>query len=532
MSVTGHDFRSNFDLNLYPACKALLFIHLLYVSSFFCSILNPPSLSPINRDSQEKYFDLDYITSPSLSKVLPCPTVEASSRKIYHDESELIADVSITRPCSREVETSVEAPVCKMSVEKHEKSLDPSFESISLKISAGEPFINASSVKIIRDRGDVAMDVPHRKGILNELDTELPNRKVDKDTAGDLMDSHSRNVYRERCNLSLDVRKSLWTELEPSTDGLRKISRDMMGASMDSTSVKLARDNAEHLIEPRRMTRDSVGMSHDTGFKKLIRSKGECHLESSMTTLTKDKLAECGRISLKKISRDNLEYYTDTASIKMLPRETFEALRDTSTDLQEFGLEPLTCRGILRNEPEGSATSLRRRMPKISRDDASSSADSPAGSVSWDQADAPMELARQVKLREEFAASESSSLPCRTGQPDLMLTSQVPWKSSSDLYTVGPLSQLVYDGILEKACNSMASTPTNLSASTPNLPQSRKLAEVDSPVSPPKVVFASPCGDEKNKDKEKSKKSMKLKNLFKKKHESPSEKLQSGLQKL
>uniref|UniRef100_A0A3Q1G3P5 Tromal interaction molecule 2a n=1 Tax=Acanthochromis polyacanthus TaxID=80966 RepID=A0A3Q1G3P5_9TELE len=161
-------------------------------------------------------------------------------------------------------------------------------------------------------------------------------------------------------------------------------------------------------------------------------------------------------------------------------------------------------------------------------EDSDSSIDAPTGKISWDRVDVPFEIPKQVILMEELGASRP---------PDIMVTSQVPWKSSSDLHTVGPLSQLVYDGILEKSCSSTASPSTSLSASTPNLPQSRLLAEVEPPLQPLRAAVPTPAspsltGQEKNKEKDKSKKSLKLKNLFKKKNESTPEKLQSGLQKL
>ncbi|KAK5926610.1 hypothetical protein CgunFtcFv8_022168 [Champsocephalus gunnari] len=125
----------------------------------------------------------------------------------------------------------------------------------------------------------------------------------------------------------------------------------------------------------------------------------------------------------------------------------------------------------------------------------------------------------------EFHADSSVAKPLTKEADAVVETSQVLWKSSSEVLT-GPLSQLVYDGILEKSCHSVAKSPTSLSAST----------DVEPPLSPPTIAFQSPSlhsgtGDEKNKHKEKSKKSMRLKNLFKKK-ESTTEKPQSGLQKL
>ncbi|XP_037620846.1 stromal interaction molecule 2 isoform X1 [Sebastes umbrosus] len=502
------------------------------------------------QDSQEMYSDTEYMTSPPLSKMFPNPSVHASSQKLYQDETELFSDSSITKPLSKEVEAVVESPVHKTSVEELEacadvfcrktakdRLLDTSLETPSLKMSKDESLIEATSRKISRDRSEVPMDVAVRKVLSNELDAEFPARKIERDTIGDLMDTASRNVYRERSDLPLDMRKMLWNELEATTNvARRKISRDMMGASMDSASRKMMRDDVEHPFDSlsRRMTRNAMGMSLDS--RKFPWNKGDCQLDSSVKALAMDKMVEDARTPPRKISRDELEYCTDTAAIKMPPRERFEALMDprSSPEKQEFGLGPSTSRRILRDELEMSAGSLRRRIPRMPRDDIDTSVDTPTGKISW--VDVPMEIPKQSTLREKLGASESSSYPGRIGQLDLMVTSEVPWKSSTDLFT-GPLSQLVYDGILEKSCHSVAATPTGLSASTPNLPQSMLPAEVEPPLPSSRIALPSPAsppetGDQKNKHKEKSKKSLKLKNLFKKKTESTPEKPQSGLQKL
>ncbi|XP_042341597.1 stromal interaction molecule 2 [Plectropomus leopardus] len=505
------------------------------------------------QDSQETYSDSEYMASPPHSKMFPSPTVD-TSQKLCHDETELLSDGSITKPLSKEVEAVVESPVRKVSLEELEASLDvsskkmakdtaldTSSETPSLKISKDESLIEATSRKISRDRSEVPMDVEVRKELSNELEAEFPIRKVERDTKGDLMNTALRNVYRERSDISLDVRKVLWNELEETTDvAYRKISKDMMGASIDSASRKMIRDDVERPYNSvsRKFARDSLGTSFDSGSRMLPRNKGEFQLDSSVRASAKDKMVDAARTPPRKISKDELEYCSDTASIKMLPREKFEALMDASSspEKQEYGLEPSTSRRIMREEHELSSGSLRRRIPIVPRDDTDSFIDTPTGKISRDRVDVPMEIPKQSILREELGASESSSSTGRIGQPDLMITSQVPWKSSSDLST-GPLSQLVYDGILEKSCNSMAITPTSLSSSTPNLPQGRLLTETEPPVPPPRASIPSPAlpsetGDEKNKHKEKNKKSLRLKNLFKKKNETSPEKPQSGLQKL
>lgn len=423
----------------------------------------------------------------------------------------------------KEVEAVVESPVHKIPVEDLEtsvdiacskmaknKAADSSLETSSLKMSTEE----STSRKLSRDRTGLPIDVALKKGISNETGEEFSPRKVEKDPVGDLVEISQKNIYRERSDLALDVRKMLWDKVEASADvAQRKISRDMMGVSIDSASGKMTRDDPEYPFDSRRM-------SQDTGSRK---HKGEYQLDSSVRALAKEKMVETARTPPRKISRDELEYCADVASLKMLPREKREALVDTSSS--EFSFEPITSKCLQRNEPEKSAGSLRRRMPRMLMEDAESSIDTPTRKISWDRVDIPKEMPKQFILREE--SSESSSLSPRNVQPDLMLTSQVPWKPSSDFFTVGPLSQLVYDGILEKSCSSMFSAP--------NLSAGRLLAEMEPPPPPPpppqRVVLPAPSSSpseaahDKSKDKEKSKKPLKLKNLFKKKSEQTPEKL-------
>lgn len=482
------------------------------------------------------------------------PTMDSSSRRFYHNEDELLADSPTTKPLSEQEEAAADSPVHKMSQEKHEapvhldvscrkiakdKIFYHSLETSSFKISNQESHENVAPKKISRQRSDVSIDVALRKGVSHDFDIEVSLTKTEQDTAEDLMDIPSRQFYKERYDADLlEMKKILQPELETETH--RDTSGDNMESSINVASAKKMKDDAKRLTESRRLTRNSMGMSQDTASRKLPLNMGDCQHESSLRALPKDQVNDTAIIPERKISRDEMEYCIDTSSIKMHPRETMDAFRDTSNlkNTSEFGLESTKSRGILRNEAEMSASSLRRRIPGLPRSDTSpSSTDTFIDNISWDRVNASVDMPKNITLRDDFGRFESSSLPSRTGQPDLMLTSQVPWQSSSDLCTTGPLSKLVYDGILEKSCSSMASVYTPLSASTPNLPQSRMLSELESPLPSPKVVcpsLASPHerGDEKNKDKDKSKKTLKLKNLFKKKNETASEKSPSGLQKL
>ncbi|XP_028994236.1 stromal interaction molecule 2 [Betta splendens] len=454
------------------------------------------------QNSQEKYSDTDYVTSPSLSKIFPNSTIDSSHRKLYHDDIDFMSDSSITKPLTKEAEL----PVHKTSIEELEASVD------------------VSCRKMAKDKLETYN--PSLKMINRDTLIETTSRRIPR--TGDLMDS---NIYRERSDLSLDARKVFRNELDTSADVTpRKISREMMGTSTDSTSKKMLQDDVEHLFDSasRRIMRDSVGMSGDTVSRRLPWNKGECQLDSSVRALAMDKMVDTARTPPRKISRDELEYCSDTASLIMLHRETAQALMEASLENQEPGLDASANMKAMRDELEFQPGSLRRRIQRTPRDDFDSSTDNVMGRIPSDRVHTQMEMPKQSVQREELRASEPSVAPGQIEQPDLTMTSQVPWNVSSEPFTVGPLSQLVYDGILEKSCSSVAATSPKLSASTPAPPQSKPLTELEPPPLPPGNVLHE-TGDEKGKEKEKGKKSLKLKNLFKKKNDPSPEKLQGGL---
>ncbi|XP_068606841.1 stromal interaction molecule 2-like [Brachionichthys hirsutus] len=495
------------------------------------------------QDSGEKFSDSEYKTFPPHSKLFPCSAVDISSSKLCHDDAELLSDSSMTTILFKDAETVVESPVRKSYVQELEASTDVSFrkipkhkmsdlESPSTKISKEESLIEATSRKISKEKSEIPVNLTIRKGLSNEMDAECPAWKVERDKIGDFMDSASRNVYRERSDLPLDARKPFWDEIEKPTDvSSRKLSADMMGVSIDSATRTTIRDDADRPYDSvsKRISRDSMGVSLDTSSRKLPWNKGDGQLDSPMRALTTDQMVGSTITAARKPSRDELDHCSDNASMRMVPTEKSEAFLDypSSTEKQDFGLQPSTSRKILKDELEMSSGSLKRRTPRMPRDD--HEMDNPTGKISWTRADPSMEVPAQSLSREDLRASDSSLFFNQSGQPDLMITSLGPWKSSSDLFPIDPLSKLVYDGILEKSCNAMAASLTGISASAPNFPPGRLLEEVE----PPRATLPSPASScEGHKDKEKSKKSLRLKNLFKKKNESSPEKPHSGLQKL
>ncbi|XP_056136525.1 stromal interaction molecule 2-like [Lampris incognitus] len=505
------------------------------------------------QDSQELFPDTDYMAPLPASRTFSSTSSVDSTHKIYRDDMEMFADSSVRKSSSKELDAVVESPVCKISVEELEnsadfssrkmvkdKSIDIPLDTAASKMSKEDTdsLIDAASRKISRDRTEVSLDAS----------IDLVTSKVDRDTVGVLKDTASRNLYRDRSDLSLDVtvRKMLWNEIETSPDVVtRKISRDVMGLSLDSASRKTLRDELELPFDSvsRKISRDSVGMSLDTVSRKLVMDKGEYQLDSPVRTMTRDKMIETAATPLRKISRDELEYSSESTLRKILPREKMEALIDTSSrkvsgEKQEFSLELSASRRILRDELEMPAGFVRRR---IARDKIDSSIDTPTGKMSWDRVGVALEMPKQKIVGEKFVLSEPSISPGQMGQPDLTITSLEMWNPSSDLFSPDPLSQLVYDGILEKSCTSMATTASSLgdlSASTHYSAQSMLTGELDPPLTSPRIPIPSPSAtsperaQEKNTDKEKSKKTSKLKNFFKKKKDSASERPQSGLQKL
>lgn len=164
-------------------------------------------------------------------------------------------------------------------------------------------------------------------------------------------------------------------------------------------------------------------------------------------------------------------------------------------------------RRLLGEELEIVSGSLKRRVPKMPKDESDSFTDSTTGNRAHDGADIQLEVPKALVQKDNCRCLVSKSE--QTAPPDLMLTSQSLSKSPPSLLSSGPLNQLVYDGILEKSYSTAAPAPSNLSTG------------------PAKIRLGAASETHLLIQKEKSQKSVKIKNLFKKKNESAAEKVQS-----
>ncbi|KAK2865517.1 hypothetical protein Q7C36_001573 [Tachysurus vachellii] len=149
-----------------------------------------------------------------------------------------------------------------------------------------------------------------------------------------------------------------------------------------------------------------------------------------------------------------------------------------------------------------------------------------------DVVDVPVETVRPKISREKFLSSD----PGHFSQPDLTIGSLMLWTPPSD-----PLSQLVYDGILEKSyqnpLNVMSPGDLSLPASLPSTSTSSQ-SLVSSDGSASSSTQSGNLSPAESYSGKKGKKSLKLKNLFRKKKDKEKDKdtkqehPQGGLQKL
>uniref|UniRef100_A0A674A6V1 Tromal interaction molecule 2a n=1 Tax=Salmo trutta TaxID=8032 RepID=A0A674A6V1_SALTR len=248
----------------------------------------------------------------------------------------------------------------------------------------------------------------------------------------------------------------------------------------------------------------------------------------------------------RRISREEVDFLADSAQRRMaMTRDKLTLHLDSNSSHKmlrkkiEFPVEPPSAatRKISIDEHHEMCSHAGRRTnsDKIDR-----SIDTPTGKIYPDRVDSAPEIPKRRISREEYAGSSQLGYGPQVldrgqfGQPDLTLST--PWKQTQtpDPYTSDHLTELVYDGILEKSCITPATTP----ATTSDLITEGGEREGNPPVPPPRsgrslnTLPPEMRGERHQKDKDKSTKSSKLKNLFKKRKDHTPELPQGGLNNL
>ncbi|CAB1327136.1 unnamed protein product [Coregonus sp. 'balchen'] len=390
--------------------------------------------------------------------------------------------------------------------------------------------------------------------------TESPIRKISREELEASSDAAtSKTSSKDEPDSSsaenTDPRKIQRVKSETSMDtSADTAAKKILGRSMDSVSRKSSRDEYHevpleiHVSKKRSLLSTAMmGVSLDTGSRQMMReSRGEVSFDNTMRARPREEMVEAIGTPTRRISREEEEdFLADSTQRRMaMARDKLTLHLDSSSSHKvlrkkiEFPVElsSTAARKISREEHREMCSHTRRRTnsDKIDR-----SIDTPTGKISPNRVDGAPEIPKRRISREAYAGS-SQLCQCpqvldqgQFGQPDLTLST--PWKQTqtSDPYTSEHLTELVYDGILEKSCI----TP----ATTPDLPQritEGGEGEGNPPVPPPRSARSLNTlppemrGERHHKDKDKSTKSSKLKNLFKKRKDCSPERPQGGLNKL
>ncbi|XP_045074773.1 stromal interaction molecule 2 isoform X1 [Coregonus clupeaformis] len=389
--------------------------------------------------------------------------------------------------------------------------------------------------------------------------TESPIRKISREELEASSDAAtSKTSSKDEPDSSsadnTDPRKIQRVKSETSMDtSADTAAKKILGRSMDSVSRKSSRDEYHevpleiHVSKKRSLLSTAMmGVSLDTGSRQMMReSRGEVSFDNTMRARPREEMVEAIGTPMRRISREEVDFLADSTQRRMaMARDKLTLHLDSSSSHKmlrkkiEFPVEPSSTatRKISRDEHREMCSHTRRRTnsDKIDR-----SIDTPTGKISPDRVDGAPEIPKRRISRQAYAGSSQLGQGPQVldqgqfGQPDLTLST--PWKQTqtSDPYTSEHLTELVYDGILEKSCI----TP----ATTPDLPQRITEGgdgEGNPPVPPPRSARSLNTlppemrGERHHKDKDKSTKSSKLKNLFKKRKDRSPERPQGGLNKL
>ncbi|KAJ3614625.1 hypothetical protein NHX12_018196 [Muraenolepis orangiensis] len=281
-------------------------------------------------------------------RTFPSSSCIDSSRKLYRDEAmELFTDTSIRKTSCTELEASIEPVVHKISVEEVEASVelaqrkrkDKPMETPGLQMPE-------QTTESVMDSGFRRKSKERTEDLLGSQVRSAPSNEpeVNVEFATDTLDSVSRNIYRERSDLSQDAsnRKMRWSQPEALVDvAARRLTRNMMGS----------RGRASQKIN-----QGLNGNVYWAGCMKLAWNKDDIFLfESLVRPVPKEKIPENMGFPVIKMSRDELEYCVENTSRMFLPRYKLEAL---IREQQEHMFDPSAGRRTGRDDFDMSVGSL------------------------------------------------------------------------------------------------------------------------------------------------------------------------------
>ncbi|XP_076869667.1 stromal interaction molecule 2 [Brachyhypopomus gauderio] len=420
------------------------------------------------------------------------PGLDTPPRRLYREDVDLFSD-SVTRKISRSEHE--DTPSRKLSREEARESLRDS----SRKVSREELTVETPSRKTSRQEPEASVEPLSSSTGSQEPNLAVDSRMVKRNLAIDINNSSLRLSNREMSDSLVEPNPGL--RYREEADGSvsiqrRKVFREKKDLSGDSLSRVLPTDECETDIR-RKVFREKKDLSGDSLSRMMLADECDTDIKSGNSGPYTEGETD---FTLKTAGRDKADVpvempkgnlFKPEASIgDVSPFYRGKLFRGASMDggtrkktLDELDME--THRTMSFRERKDDGTSR-----KISRDQHS-------------------EMSKTS--RDEFLPAD----PGHFSQPDLTISSLVIWAPPPD-----PLSQLVYDGILEKSYQSPlhASSPTSLShaASLSSMSTSSQ-----SLVGSESSMSRSPRHDNTSPPESlsgvKVKKTSKLKNLFKKK---------------
>lgn len=495
-------------------------------------------------------------TGPTVGIKYTSPGLDTSPRKLYRDKLELFSD-SVTSKIP--LDGHENSPVRKISREE----LGVPLRSDSRKVSYEELQVETQARKISREEPEVALVSPV---CIKEPEGPVDFKKIPRSLPIDSTYSSIRLSTREKLDSPMEPYLGIryMDDTEVNVGSLqRKVSKERNDPSGEGLSKMTPKDEYVTDIQSGDTGQD-FDVDMDTAPRLMLREETQ-----KGHTLLKDKpLASTFTGPLRDEHDDSVSVDGQRVMVrdsKELPKERFygkvprdelglsmdkgklsrgvsidSSFRKKAHDDLDASME--NKQGMSLRERRDNAVSMklsrderdvvteRQRLIRDVRPD--NTLDTPRDIIQRDMSDMPVETVRPKISRDEFVVPD----PGHFNQPDLTINSLMLWTPTSD-----PLSHLVYDGILEKSYQNTLnmtspgdlSHPASLSSMSAS---SQSLVSSDGAGS-----SSTPSGNlspAESYSRGKGKKTLKLKNLFKKKKakekdkDAKQEHPQGGLQKL